>query len=540
MSGQSTEVAASPIAGYYSRNSSGFVRDISTGSAIAMNLSFMGIAFAVLVATQEPFAFPHGDFFWTTVIAAVLCIVPMTLYGKFLAGMPRSGGDYIFVGRSLHPWVGLAANVNISIWYILNTANLAYLVPTFGLSTAFATIGATTHNATITNWAADMAEKGWGFGIAVVVLLLVTLSVSLKAKTTIRIVVWLFVLSIIGVVVALVVLLFSSRASFIHVLPQFGGTYQGVLDAAHKASYDTHATPNFGGTLLAMPLAFSAFGYAMVTAYTGGEVQSVRKSGLRGILYALGIGAVLTALIAVLSDKVFGSHFLGAATFLSNTSSHAYPFKAPSFFFFFVSMVAHNSVVSVVIGISFVAAIVATLPPTYLAVTRSMFAWSFDRVFPQRLGTVNERTRSPLIANMTFLVIALAYLIFLVYGPDLFLQILYTITAGQILTFLAVAVAAVVLPWRAPQLFDQIPIARKHILGIPSISLLGVASFLIYVLFLYPLLFQDSLGANAHSGLIALAVIVAISVLVYPVSRYVNARRGIDLSIINKGCHPNE
>ena len=92
----------------------------------------------------------------------MLCIFPTLLYATFTAVMPRAGGDYVFVSRTLHPWAGFAANFNITAWYLLVIAYFGYLLAPFGLSTAFATIGATAHSATFTRWATDVLTKGLG------------------------------------------------------------------------------------------------------------------------------------------------------------------------------------------------------------------------------------------------------------------------------------------------------------------------------------------------------------------------------------------
>ena len=43
--------SAPPTTPTYARKATGLVRDISTGSAIALNVSFMGIAYVALAAT---------------------------------------------------------------------------------------------------------------------------------------------------------------------------------------------------------------------------------------------------------------------------------------------------------------------------------------------------------------------------------------------------------------------------------------------------------------------------------------------------------
>ena len=138
---------------FYTRQATGLVRDISLWSAVALNVSFMGIAYVALAGTTIPFGFPGANPAWVAVICAVLSVFPILLYGLFLTAMPRTGGDYVYVSRVLHPWAGFAANFNITSWYTVNTAFLAYLVPVLGMSSAFLTIGVTADSPTLTRWA---------------------------------------------------------------------------------------------------------------------------------------------------------------------------------------------------------------------------------------------------------------------------------------------------------------------------------------------------------------------------------------------------
>jgi amino acid transporter len=529
--------AASATGGLYTRQASGLVRDISPGAGIALNVSFISIPLAVLIATQAPSAFPGASPFWVTVLAGILCIFPVLLYGLFTAVMPRAGGDYVFVSRTLHPWAGFAANFNITAWYLLVIAYFAYLLSPFGLSTAFATIGATAHSATFTRWATDVTSKGWEFGIGAVTLILVAVLMSFSLRRALQIYKWLFALSLLGVGIALVLLIFNGRGDFRAAVSHYGGSYDGIIAAAHKAGFAGSGQFRLGKTILAMPLAFASFGYAIVTAYAGGEIRSPKTSGRRVMLISLALSVGIVAVLMALSTRTFGNNFLGSATFLSNSGSKAYTLPAASSFFFFVSMLTSSTVVTVIINISFIVAIIVALPATFLIATRNLFAWSFDRVIPDRVSDVNERTRSPLVANVIVLVVTLAYLAVIVFAGGSFLSLLYTSGIAEILTFFVVAIAGIAFPFRRREMYAGSAIKRSF-LGLPAISVVGAISLAVYILFFVSLCTADALGANGADGIRATYIIAIIAIIVYPISRVLNRSRGVDLGLAFRELPP--
>ena len=188
----------------YTRQATGLVREIGLGAGIALNVSFISIPLAVLIATQAPAAFPGASPFWVAVFAAVLCVFPTLLYGLFMVAMPRTGGDYVWVSRTTHPWLGFAANFNITAWYLLVIAYFAYLLAPFGFSSAFTTIGAAADSPTFTRWATDVTSKGWGFGIGAVTLVLVYLLMSMNIRIALRVFQLLFAISLLGVILSVI------------------------------------------------------------------------------------------------------------------------------------------------------------------------------------------------------------------------------------------------------------------------------------------------------------------------------------------------
>ena len=152
--------------GYFTRQSSGLVRGISLSSAVVLNLSFVGLVQAILAATLIPSSFPGASPVLAVLVAVIALLSPYLMYGLFTRLMPRSGGDYVFVSRSLGPWAGLAASVNVTLWYIAAVAYLTFVIPQTALPSAFGSIGVIADSQWFTDASATILEDNWTFLIA--------------------------------------------------------------------------------------------------------------------------------------------------------------------------------------------------------------------------------------------------------------------------------------------------------------------------------------------------------------------------------------
>jgi amino acid transporter len=532
LDGAGSAQAAPEESGYFTRSSSGLVRGISLSSAVVLNLAFIGIVQAVLAVTLIPSSFPGANPAIVTLITAVMMLAPYLMYGLFTRLMPRSGGDYVFVSRSLGPWLGFAASINVTLWYVAAIAYLTFLIPQFALPSALASIGVIADSETLITWSQDLLLDGWTFLFAGAAIALLFVSASVKLNWTLRVARVLFGLAALGVVLSIVVLLLNGRDDFVNAVAAFGGDYDQIVAAGEiDTSFD------LGDTLLATTLAFFSLGFGIATAYTGGELRSSQQTAVRGMLLALGIAAVTMIVAFALASRVIGNDFLGSATNLSAAGDEAYPFGVGSNFFFFVSMLADSTLIAAVLGIAFVAAAAALCIPVFLIASRSIFAWSFDRLVPEGLSEVEPRTRSPLRANLIVLVVAFAYLALMVFGSADFTTILFTQVLGLLGTFMLVALAGAVLPFRRPDLY-KLGASDRRVLGLPLLTFVSLIAFAIYAFFTVVLATQDVLAANSSVGIKALIVIAVIALIAYPLSYALNKSRGLDLSLANKTLPP--
>jgi amino acid transporter len=151
-------------------------------------------------------------------------------------------------------------------------------------------------------------------------------------------------------------------------------------------------------------------------------------------------------------------------------------------------------------------------------------------VIPDRVSEVSERTRSPLVANMLVLAVTLIYLAVIVFAGGGFLKLLYTAGIAELLTFFVVALAGIVFAYRRRQLYAASSV-RSTILGLPALSVIAAVSLAVYILFFVSLCTADALGANGSDGIRATYIIAIIAILIYPVSKALNRRRGVDLGL---------
>ena len=76
---------------------------------------------------------------------------------------------------------------------------------------------------------------------------------------------------------------------------------------------------------------------------------------------------------------------------------------------------------------------------------RSVFAWAFDRLLPEKLAEVNERTHSPVPAILLVMALVTAMLAWSVLSTDFFTWLALGVEAGVVCVVI-VAIAAIVFP----------------------------------------------------------------------------------------------
>ena len=518
------------------RDATGLVRQISTVDAFFANLSFINIALGVLTYTTASYVFPGSDPVLATVLATVLSVCVSLMYTLFTWAMPRSGGDYVLMSRVLHPAIGFIASFNVTFWYIFFIGIAANWVTTLALSPAILILGNVTSNQSLIDLASVLAQPQNIVIVGFIVTVIMTALMIRGVRATFTVNNIMFLISILGVVIMLWLLGTSTNADFARAFGRYG-SYDAILDAAHASGYSPQGPDPMIATLGVMPFIFASTGYGIITSYFAGEVKAIKRNAFYSQVVATAVGGGMLALLGALAVQVFGYDFLGSITHLAYSGAPEYPFVAPPFFNLFVSLLTDNIIVLSLLAVSFVAAIVIAFPPTYMLSTRNIFAWSFDRVIPSSFSSINERFHTPVIAIIAVAILQFIALVSYTYGPPAFLSLVAGAGMAEILSFMVVAIAAIVFPFRQKKLYQNSP-ANINVGPVPLISIAGVISLGFYLLLEYFYFTNSLYGANILPVFATIAVSILLPTAIFIASYYYSKTKGLDLSLAFKELPP--
>ncbi len=262
-----------------------------------------------------------------------------------------------------------------------------------------------------------------------------------------------------------------------------------------------------------------------------------RRRQLSIMVGALAWDVLLIALGAALLFKVTGFDFVVAANTGGNT---AYAIPGGAFYQVLAALVYNIPVLTILIVGSFLFwSLPAMVGNTFMPI-RSVFAWSFDRLLPEKLSEVNERTHSPVPAILLVMAIITAMLAWSVWSTDFNTWLALGVLAGVVCVVI-VAVAALAFPSRRSDLYQASP-ANVKLAGIPVLYIVAplailVMLFLVYCVLAYPPLALGS-ADNAWWVPAFMIGIVVVGLAIYYGSRAVRKGQGIDIDLVYRELPP--
>jgi basic amino acid/polyamine antiporter, APA family len=531
------------------RRSTGLVREASALDATIFNAVFSApvgatLAWGVFFALT---AFPGADLVAATLISLALNVPILIMMALLASSMPKTGGDYVWVSRILNPPSAVVSNLGAAFSAIIGATFWARYFPVFALGPVLVTLGVTFDSHTLITWGTDVqTQKGWIFAGGMAMVLAMTLILISGTKRTLRVQNLFWITATVGTLLAFLVLLFGSKGSFANhfndLSSQFGGkgdSYNAVIDKAKAADIHPKAFGSATAPAIFVIMTFMIWNWWSV--YLSGELKSAsnRNRQLSIMFGALAWDVIGLIVGVLLIYKVVGYQFMVGANTAANP---AYVLPTGPFYHYFAGITANNDVLTTIIVCSFLFwSLPAMVGNTFMPV-RSVFAWAFDRLLPEKLAEVNERTHSPVPAILVAMTLVSLMLLWSVLATTFQTLLALGVLAG-VVCMAIVSVAAFVLPNRRPELYEGSP-ANLSLGGIPVLKIVAplsfaVVAFLTWETWHYPALALS--GNSDHRWYIVafMGGIVVVGLAIYYIARAVRRSQGVDIDLVYKELPPD-
>ncbi|MDE2658971.1 MAG: APC family permease [Acidobacteriota bacterium] len=487
-------------------------------SGLARNLGLMGLAATGICSmlgaaiNVMPFALLRGIpeigpyVLQAYLFAALPAFLAALAYGSLGSAMPRAGGSYVYASRALSPWWGFIAS--FSQWFGLSIAIgvVSYLLVPFIRDMA----GALGYSAVAAALERGPVRVGISIAFLWTFVLVNVRGLKLYERTLVPMMFLMFALG--GVVIV-------SGFAFDH------ADFAAALMASEGRSVpDAPATPlQLVPFVTAAVVLFATFiGFDSI-AQAGGEA----KNPGRNIPLAIGIAIA----------SVGGFYFLFTAAMY-----HAVPWQfvaeeaavrdvtAPGLLGYLLPAAGTAAILA-----GAAVALINDLPAMLLAVSRMMFAWAEDGIFPKGVATVHRSFHTPWVAILLSGTMATVGIVGSHLAGDFFLGIDILVTS-MLVNFGLICLSLVTLPRRNPDLA-----AAVKVLGRPAQVVVGGGGAALLGLFLVLHIVKDLSTETAawyfHSTWVWLLV-MGIASLIYLREMSRLRRRGVDTDRLFRALPP--
>ena len=528
------------------RKATGLVRSWSVFDAFVYAFFSINLVTLGLYSFSQMYYF-EGGLLPTLLVSAVFLIFEIIVYASLISVMPRAGGDYVWQSRILGGGIGFVLAVT-GWWFILwlwvplysDMLRQIFFTPLLGI------LG-------LRDAALWFAQQPLAFFLTVVIMLVcVTFFIAKGMKWYSRFQKLCFYVSIAGLAVVLIFLLFGNNASFQAGLESQSvalfGAQPGVYEATLKAGEEAGAiAPLMGGGLIAI---FLAMGYITffnlwpnwgATLY--GEVRGATdfKRNFGGMAWALIGTTALATLLFLLIEKTITWKWFMAANGAWWNYRWAYTDVVPPLPIWpypalLAVFMTSSRVIQFIVILAMSAWWFGWSGTVFLSSTRVIFAAAFDRLLPEKVAEVEPRTRTPIYALLLMVIPSLFIGALFAWNVFNFQSLTLCSTLVIAVTYLGSTIAAILLPFIKKDLYAASPIAKYKLFGIPWISIAGVIfggflCFLLYEWIVDPNALYG-IGVKNTSSMIFMGAMYLLALAIYVGFKIYRKREGIDINKI--------
>lgn len=531
----------------FARKSSGLIRDATLFDAFVFGVS-LAIPFAAnfFLFPLYTYFLPGADWTIATVIGFVIAIANYVIYAGFGSMMPRSGGDYVFQSRGVHP---ILSFISVISWDVFLQAPLFAIILlssslALGITPLLLMAGTLQGNSALVDAGFWASSPTGAFAISAVLLFLALLANVLGIKWVARSQKYILLPLIIVSGITIPLLLFSTSPTAFHVafdkyalaLNGTPNTYATVLSATSAAGFVVPEFSWLNTIYLAIIIGMSFLAWTVWTAPIFGEIKGANS--FKGLLVAFLAGGLFQAFFLMVPELAgfqytLGTQFMNAIAFQAFNGTPALQF-IPSLGLLTL-MATDNLVVMVLASIGYIVAGYFMVQLFLTNMSRYLLAGSIDSVLPQWLSAPSRRFRSPVNALLISFIVALIFAGLVDLQPEQleFWIVLAVLTAPVL--FFGTSLAAIVFPKTNPDIYKSSPVARyKGVFSLCGIIMFLLSCFLLVGYFAVPEL-------ELPIGSVEIEVVTVFAVLAvvwYFAFKAYQAKKGIDVGLVYREIPP--
>ena len=516
------------------RDATGLVRGFSWFDAFMIASGSVGWS---VYAYSSQIAFvgsadPGADFFLSEVLGCLAILPVVYVYAYMAVSMPRSGADYVWVSRVIHGlpgfMIGWAFLVGV---YMVGGGGNAYSFGTVGLPDTLLTMGYALHNPSLITLTSSLSQPAPAFAMGIGLLILGALIGGSSARVFHRAMLVLTALIVLGAIVSFVILASATHADFVNAVNGYGGTnmtYDGIINQA-KATGWSWSGPTWTMTVASIPLGLLLFASPTNASLAAGEVKNVKKSMPLAMFVCLIAALVVNGVGTLLVVNVVGYPFIQASLALGSS----WPLAAPPWAIVFVSMLTNNIPLLILLQIGWLAFYPWAIGQGFLTSTRYIFAFSFDRAFPQLFADISERFHFPIKAMLLSLFGQIIFLVFTAFTT--IVGAFLNLTAIMVLVWAVGSLAAVFLPYRKKELATALPGSKWKV---PLISIMGAISFVLMCAVFYFACSTQLVGPSTPASATALIMIFVVGAVIFALRSLQLKSQGFSLKAVYSEIPP--
>ena len=519
----------------YARKSSGLVRTIGIFGAMVFGIHCISLSSSGLI----PFSWvagvwPGSSIIGVLTVAMFFCLFHAYTYAVIGATMPRSAADYTLASRTLSAPLAFAASWTLVIFSAMVAGSLIAWIPKTAFPVLFRTMGIVMNNPSFTNFATWSSSPVGIALVGTICTVIVFVLMIMPTRTILRTLEVGFFLGLLAWVILYFQLGTAAKEAFPAAWDKFmgAGSYAARIQLAKDNGMVIN--PNVAMmTLAGLIMGFWIFYGYYIPTFFAGEVKQAENTLIAGSWASLLVTWGIFVVAALLLGRLVPGEWIAAESYLSNAGvSSANPMP---WITFYAAILKPNLFLLWIVAIAWFYTLINLGQTYFFYCSRIIFAWSFDRLIPEKVCYIHPTLRSPIIAIAIIALIAEVGVLdasgLLWPGSVMGAQLNFVFFAAC--TMLVPVLAVTLMPFTKPDLFENASAFVKRRIGkVPVITIVGgiTMCYLLWMLiasFLYP-----AVGGRIGVGTLGtLAAFIVSGIAVFYVSRAVRLKNeGIDIN----------